>query len=406
MTGESAEDESMISHLIHKLSPPRLLLSQLPTFRSCCVHESARNGVRMQQWNQMSNFEEKELHSFVEIYNRRARPPRLVFFGEQHHQPQVLHAQMQALHDLVRAFRALESPKSEPQARGPRISMVIEHFSLLDQALLDGFVAGDLQVAELAEMYGEESQEGFDMSHYIPLLVLAQELGVRVVGGFPPRQWAKLAFKDGLDAVKDAERTRMSYDTSNHAAPAFTRWDLVTNISLAHRSYIKSLMRPNQPVIFPALPPDVQEPQSEAKNYTARYPTELLCEPGPQSKGFETAQALKDAFFAHTITSQLINSASGCGDGIVFAICGLGHSEYGMGAVERTMELLRERYRPSDDTIEPFLIASKPDDGSFWTADVTDQVAEEDSQIAWAEDAWDRKLADAVVLYKWRDEGN
>ncbi len=300
---------------------------------------------------------------------------------------------MQALFD----FHALHTSSSAAAGSSgtkdkvePRISLVMEHFSVLDQPLLDAFAAGESGIAELAQAYAEKSDEGFDVMHYAPLLVLAQELGgIRLVGAFPPRAWARVAFsKDaekGLAGVKSIEAQRVRDDKSAAAVPRFEAWDLASHISIAHRAYIKSLMRPDQPIQIAA---DYEQQE----------------QPPAQEAGFETAQALKDSFFAHAIVSQFAGQTEGDSAAAVFAICGLGHGEYGFGAPERVVQLLQRRGTIQDGGDEewtPFLIVSKPEDGSYWIGDASKQ---DDTGVAWNSDPWRRKMADAVVLYEWHDD--
>lgn len=271
-------------------------------------------------------------------------PPRLVFFGEQHHQPEVMRAQLQTLHALHQQCQLASQPLNKRSNAPPiyKLHLILEHFSVLDQHMLNSFSLDRLGPDELAEQYHTHSQEAFHIGHYMPLLMLAKELCVPIWGGFPPRSWARQVFRDGVESVKTDERRRANpieesngvssttttpqpaLDTqpSNSSpstvprSPLFTSWGAVTKIGAAHRSYLSGLMRPDMPPRFPKLPPvassedAVQGEQSEKTSTTdpSVYPTWLLRPHNIETKGFGPAQALKDSYLAH-VTSWILRGA-------------------------------------------------------------------------------------------------
>ncbi|KAN0062872.1 hypothetical protein ACQY0O_004693 [Thecaphora frezii] len=406
-----------------------------------------------------------------------APPPRLVFFGEQHHQPEVLRAQLQvlsALHDRCQRASVTDdasTPRDQQQRGSPRryrLHLVLEHFSVEDQPILDAFGSGQLPPQGLIDTYAACSEEGFDLSHYMPLLLLARELGVPVWGGFPPRRWARDVFREGIEAVQRSERSWLSSlaDAASGAKPRLPKlpklpnWSMVTSVHAAHRSYLSSLMRPDQPPRFPSLPDGSAAqpllPAMATLSGSRIYPTWLLRPTASESKGFAPAQALKDSYFAHVAAWLLCGGGGGArADGgaaetgeehgaevvnVTLCIAGLGHVEYGHGVPERVLHLLRHPDRPfpqavnADEsaalnsngdedlsTIEPYIIASKPADSGVWLGfESSQQKAEPEATLAaqicehgksegygvggrWSDDPWQRKLADAVVLYEWRD---
>lgn len=286
--------------------------------------------------------------------------PRLVVFGEQHHQPRVLDAQLAVLSSFVRHHTSSSQPSH----------LVMEHFSLLDQPMLDLHASRSISDAELIATYAA-STEGFRIEHYLPLLHAARNLGVRVVGGFPPRPWAQLAYRTGLDAVMAEELKRQH--RGDQLIPPFTDWDSARNVSYAHSTYLSSLIHPDAPPCFPPVDPPATPDQP--------YPTDRLGARAPQDRGFELAQTLKDAYFAHSITSLLAH-------GNVLAITGLGHCEYGLGALERTQET-------------PLVILSKPQDTSVWRGASTEQSGP--SLLPGTGDPWSHAASNAVVLYEWEE---
>lgn len=71
---------------------------------------------------------------------------------------------------------------------------------------MNRFHQGEIDFDELNQEYQEKSGEGFDLMHYFPLLSLAKELGIKVWGGFPEREWAKVTMRDGIEKVKELKR--------------------------------------------------------------------------------------------------------------------------------------------------------------------------------------------------------
>lgn len=369
----------------------RLLATRLPALRSSFVWPGRSSDAEEVLWNELvPHTPVPSLRPAFEQWfklhvEREQRALQTVIFGEQHHQPDVLAAQLASLEAFVNVIR---SPSANP---GP-IHLVLEHFSLLDQPLLDLYATQQLSDAQLIERYEQESHEGFHLTHYMPLLKLARQLGVRLVAGFPPRTWAQLAFHQGLDLVQQAEQRRVVLD--GQVIPGFTRWDLVAHVSYAHSAYLGTLMRPDTPPTFPSLVPEPDHPDHP-------YPTDQFPPRPPQQKGFELAQVLKDAYLAHAIASQLRSTNSDQARPAVFAVTGLGHCEYGQGAVERLVQLLVDA--PEEEKgARPLTILTKPDDAGLWVGTPVERtvqsVAPTDQEHEWA-----RAAADAVVLYEWQD---
>ncbi|SPO39560.1 uncharacterized protein PSFLO_05041 [Pseudozyma flocculosa] len=514
--------------MLSRLTPPRILAHGLPSYRhsfSLPEHDSsapsssssadadlAHDGDRRSHtfrqprppryvdWNSLVPSPQALLSSFTSLLRPTVEPdvqpapppPRLVFFGEQHHQPEVLRAQLQTLSALDDHCRHA-SLSSTPGKRGTlyRLHLVLEHFSVEDQPMLNSFYSGSLAPQGLIDAYSANSQEGFDLSHYMPLLLLARELRVPIWGGFPPRRWARDVFRQGVDAVKLNEQSWLAGAAatstepmtaatatatapgtttakSAHLLPRLSNWSLVTQLHAAHRAYLSSLMRPDLPPTFPALPAgSASQPLLSAMASMSGshiYPTWLLRPTASETKGFAPAQALKDSYFAHVTAwilrgcpatpeerSRFVEAEAGGDEKVVnvtLCIAGLGHVEYGMGAPERVIHLLRrsqspfaQQQRPGDaatsaddareasaepyerdpdlEAIEPIIIASKPADSGIWlgfeapstppevdgsSPATTVQEARPLQRGRWEEDPWQRKLADAVVLYEWRDE--
>ncbi|SPO31269.1 uncharacterized protein UTRI_05921_B [Ustilago trichophora] len=458
-----------IARFIPRFSKPRLVTSHIPTYRhsfSLPVDESkntsTQHAAQVQpehasqpqsasyiEWSKLLPVPSNLLDSFQHIFEPQRNvvtpptqirpdeqqdsvethpindsaspPPRLIFFGEQHHQPQVMRAQLQTLHALHQQCQLASTSHPQSQAdpsakQSPiyRLHLILEHFSVLDQAMLNSFSNGNLGPEELAEAYQSQSEEAFHIGHYMPLLMLAKELHVPIWGGFPPRSWARQVFREGVESIKMDEEKRVSHDsppltpaphpkestshqkqpaTTPFRSPLFTSWNAVTKISAAHRSYLSGLMRPDLPPRFPQLP-DTLASQSSASTpehqdegatrLSPIYPTWLLKPHNIESKGFGPAQALKDSYLAH-VTAWILRgarpdtssiqdtslasltpsastqhvAASPTGEAretdrpivnVALVVCGLGHCEYGFGAPERVVQLLSHQDECSDDS--------------------------------------------------------
>ncbi|CBQ69947.1 conserved hypothetical protein [Sporisorium reilianum SRZ2] len=375
----------------------------LGSFQDLFETQRSKNG------NQGSTAASQQNGGTVQSAPSASPPPRLVFFGEQHHQPLVMRAQLQTLHALHQQCQSASNPPTARSESAPvyRLHLVLEHFSVLDQHMLNSFSHGRLDPDQLADEYRLHSQEAFQIGHYMPLLMLAKELHVPIWGGFPPRTWARQVFRDGVDSVKVDEQRRAD-DVSEQTAPSatlprsplFTSWSVVTKIGAAHRSYLSGLMRPDLPPRFPLLPSTssaslgAREPKrDQGTGALPMYPTWLLKPHNIETKGFGPAQALKDSYLAH-VTAWILRGAnqddSGPADSgkqstepqkgadkddtsrrvinIALVVCGLGHCEYGFGAPERVVQLLSEQSAVADETatLLPYIIASKPLDSGIW----------------------------------------
>lgn len=245
---------------------------------------------------------------------------RLVVFGEQHQQSQVLKAQL-----LAMSFYASESARLRR-----RLHVVLEHFNFQQDDLLLRFASRAIGEAELLGAYAE-AREGFDLRHYLPLLQLARELGLVVSGGFPPRQWAAAVNRQGVDAARQhyASETPADFDAA--------RWgEQVCTIAEKQVSYLESMMGDRPATMpcqtpLPALPSGGSFYQSTISTTTAGAAGQSEARRGYFTKGLFPAQALKDTFFAHA-TDKLLAQEPPVN---VLAVCGLGHSEFGIGLLER-----------------------------------------------------------------------
>ncbi|BFZ53471.1 hypothetical protein PYCC9005_000495 [Savitreella phatthalungensis] len=300
---------SSVSRVVSRLSPTLCYggMSRVPRFRWTTV-DSVDAQVQENPWSTIlpRADEMTPLAQTVCEMVDRCRT-RLVTFGEQHHQPTVLKAQLQTLHALAQ--------------RHHHLVLVLEHFNVCQQPLLDAFGAGTLSGDDLVAAYAE-SREGFRLAHYMPLLSVCRELEVRVVGGFPDRRWASTVFRK---SVGDARA-----EHADEIPKEFDRWDDVTTLSTDAVSYLESMTRGRPPT----TPPETSLVDREGKPLKGGRVAHAYFE-----KGLLAAQSLKDTFMAWVIDEIV---GSGDDETLVLAIAGLGHCEFGLGFVEKLRRVKRE----------------------------------------------------------------
>lgn len=355
--------------MIPRLTAPKIIKADgLPSFGSICtINGDARNtddsSIPLSSINNVISLSAL----FDSTFNSGTTSvPRAIFLGEQHHQPKVLSAQLQIIHQL---FQSCKEPK--------KVHVVLEHWSLIDQPAFNHINSQNADELDTQALIANEdsTSEGFSASHYLTIVKLVRELGGKIWAGFPPRPWAKLVSKavsdDVFDQVKALDQERYSSHGGKDATDIITPlsdadYKYIAMINWPHRTYLKSMFNPDE---RPRLPTD-----------------DIEKDPPLEKRGFTAAQALKDTFFAHVI-SEILNADE---DNIVLAIAGLGHCEWGFGAPERVRSMTN---------INPFLIMTKPDDASYWTA----QTSPSDPASILQSPQWHVRQADAIVLYEWVD---
>lgn len=419
---------AVISDLLSKLKPSRILVdrSWIPTFRETCYLPSTsatdsnesetassqqddQDEAMPTSWQQhLSAAPENAFRSSFSDLLSMSSHPSLVWFGEQHHQPHVIRAQLQLLAALAGQRDRLASNTSRPVKY--HLHLLFEHFSYADQPLLDRFRLGKYSIGEFCGAYHDRSNEGFNIEMYAPLLLLAREKGVNIWGGFPERPWARAVLREGVGKAQQLEESRVSQqagepsrekkkvdDGANVMAlppmpslplserwsiPTFTAWSNISTITASHRTFLSSLMNPQGPPAFPLLHSAASASASSADQ--EQYPTERIPSPPQQLKGFEPAQALKDSYLAHATSCllkeghELVSSSSSVESSdssqppkqlhdatddvvehrnIVMVVAGSGHLQAGFGAPERVTK---------DNDVKSLTVVSMPLDASLW----------------------------------------
>ncbi|MCO5562922.1 hypothetical protein L7F22_016558 [Adiantum nelumboides] len=386
--------------MIARLTPPIIVQGDLlPSFGRICRtnSESAKEEDTIPFSQVNTSF--KDSSTLKKIVNSALRH-RVIFFGEQHHQPKVLSSQLQVIHQIWKSAKKRAEELERPE---PKLHIVFEQWSLEDQPFLNKLKKAKGEEADQLFSKSEEAtSEGFSFSHYALLIKLAREIGANVWGGFPPRTWARIIARGGSNEMEEREKPskdshiafdqvqRLDQERFEESLSALNlsendresdkllipplsteQYNQIDKVSWAHRTYLKGMFAPDK---RPLIPIEAKSGQD--------HPLERI--------GFTPAQALKDTFFAHTISTILERDPNN----LVIAICGLGHCEWRFGAPER----LR-------GDAKPYIILSKPNDSGYWSENVAEHSEDDKNPTSQQQkgEEWQRKQADAILLYDWID---
>lgn len=342
---------SIMARVIPRLSAIQLITGTLPLFSWTMTHSLAATPAHELPFPTVGTAATpQDLRRFI-FKQVREDKKRIFFMGENHEQPRVLAAQLTMLDELVIQARA------ESRA----VVLVLEQFNVTQQGMLnrfsidttalppgaDNYKELEKQAADqLLRDYEDDGTEGFTLPHYMPLLVHARACGVRICGGFPPRMWARIVAKEGVDALRKRHADELR-DIK------FDEWDDL-ECSPHHAAFLRSIM-------------SGRAPQPDAvKNEEPR-------------KGIHAAQAFKDALLAHTIDREVKVSK---GKALVMVVTGSGHCEFGFGGPERVRTAAREEMC--------VLVCKSVEESTIWKGAAWGGEADKD----------DRVLADAVFCYE------
>ena len=224
------------------------------------------------------------------------------------------------------------SGRSAGRSAGGIVYVVLEHFSMDQQGLLDSFMAGRLSLAGLVEAYAQ-GEEGHDVKAYAPLLRLArryarmansdssdsgdsQSVGqaadctppppaagsveVKLVGGFVPRALARRVVTQGLESALDEAIAR-----------GYVRADEDCAASEAHYNAFEALC-------------------------TGRNMHDPSVAPTGLARRLFPAQVIKSCSMAHTV-ARLVDEADAAPatPSKVLVLCGASHMAYNFGVPER-----------------------------------------------------------------------
>jgi len=211
-----------------------------------------------------------------------AKNATIVLFGEQHHQPSILKAQLCVLERMV--------TQTTEQSQGAlTVTVVMEMFNLQQQPLLDAYQADQMSLAELKNKYN--GTEGFALEHYGYILEVSKFLGAKLVAGFVPKPFCQMIVQEGKSrALEKIEET---------GGPPK---EFYVDGSEDHYRYFQGLISGNLDQVV--------------DKYRRIFP----------------AQVLRDSAFAYTVMDIVQKSN---GRTRVLGICGSGHLDFKFGIPER-----------------------------------------------------------------------
>ena len=126
-----------------------------------------------------------------------------VLFGEQHHQPSILKAQLCVLERMVTESKLLSSQNPEGTSS---VNVSREMFNNQQQPLFDAYHANQISLTELIRQH--IGTEGFVIENYGSILEVAKKLGAKLVAGLVPKLFCKMIIKEELNkALEKIEQT-------------------------------------------------------------------------------------------------------------------------------------------------------------------------------------------------------
>lgn len=216
----------------------------------------------------------------------QAKAATVVLFGEQHHQPSILKAQLCVLERMVTQSKLLSSQNPEGTFT---VNVVMEMFNHQQQPLLDAYQANQISLTELIRQYS--GTEGFAMEHYGYILEVSKKLGAKLVAGFVPKLFCKMITREGKN--KALEKIEQSGGLPK---------EFYVDGSEDHYQYFQGLISGNL--------------DTTVDKYRRIFP----------------AQVLRDSSFAYTVMDIIQKSN---GHARILGICGSGHLDYRFGIPER-----------------------------------------------------------------------
>ena len=119
--------------------------------------------------------------SFCQLSKDLTENRKLVYFGEIHSQPAIIGLQSAVFQSLV----------EHADRNGSKIHLLLEHFSVKDQILIDEYLNNSsISEEDLERKYLDSSEEGHDIQKYFPILKFAKAniTAITVNGSFIPRK--------------------------------------------------------------------------------------------------------------------------------------------------------------------------------------------------------------------------
>lgn len=192
----------------------------------------------------------------------------------------------------------------------PKVRVILEHFSMDMQGILNQYHSGILDTCGLLKAYKDIGTEGHDLIPYIPALESAlHNQHIRLYGGFIPRTYARMLMKEGLtQTIQEA------------SAAGFISKKEILNGTNEHYNYFESLLTGRNMHLDPL-----------GKNATDRFREKMF-----------PAQIIKDASMAWCVKNlDEIMNVSGLDRMLV--VCGVGHMLYSHGVPERILQYVNNK---------------------------------------------------------------
>ncbi|GAX20488.1 hypothetical protein FisN_24Hu262 [Fistulifera solaris] len=206
---------------------------------------------------------------------------RLVFFGEIHSRPEIVQRQEDVLQQMI--------------ATGDSVHVIMEHFSLDMQQLLDDYTQGRCSFEELIQQYQDIGTEGHDLKPYESFLEKTrQSSSVFLHAGFLSRTYARQLMKEGEAAALQSARLWLPPDTTQLQGNEF------------HYNIFESMIT--------------------GRNLAEDAPSDTF-------RGIFQAQLLKDVAMAHKINTII----EGHPNDRFLVLAGNGHVSHYQGVPERVL---------------------------------------------------------------------
>ncbi|KAL7544118.1 hypothetical protein ACHAWF_007514, partial [Thalassiosira exigua] len=297
------------------------------------------------------------------------RNAKLVYFGEFHSEPRIVRFQLELVQEWARRLASSSSSSSSSSRSSrptPRLHLVMEHFSVDMQGMLDGYQGKEASASsdsgdgekpfpddddeafeELVRRYKDDfGTEGHDLEVLRDLLTFCRGttardgLGrceVRLRGGFVPRNHAARLNKECPDAASkrsllrelSEERGYLPKEGEAMRGALFEEGsDVALRGSPAHALLVRSLMSGE----------DLYAPAEEGGSDREGGEDE---EESPLARLLQ-AQLLKDHAMAYRIASLMLEQSSSAYDDRYLVLAGFAHLKHRLGVPERVSAYLRQ----------------------------------------------------------------
>jgi SAM-dependent methyltransferase len=239
---------------------------------------------------------ELSLNEFLDEY---VAPKRMVIMGEFHGAPPIIQLQTSIQETMA---RSLEYPKTA--SSGAQVRVLMEHFSVDMQGILNQYHDGNLDIPGLMHAYDEIGTEGHNLTPYIPALESALHNDrIQLHGGFIPRSYARILMREGLDSAIQAASEAGYIGTNETLAGTDSYYNFFESLLTGRNMHM--------------------DPKGDS--CTDRFRAKMF-----------PAQIIKDASMAWCV-QNLEKDFNITGEDRMLLVCGVGHMLYSHGVPERIL---------------------------------------------------------------------